>query len=237
MLPSTKYLFLIFGSLFFCIKTYGQVNIIGTIYENDSITTLPFAYVVNKNTGKGLMTDLAGQFKLTCKTTDTILFSYTGKLPLKFCASTLIEISNKHKGNVKIILQSKSIQLKELVIRSYSFSKEEKKYFERILNEPEPGISSPISALYYQFGKEGRQRQKLRAYYNAMLSDELARQRLSNELIRKITGNEKLDYETIRRYCFISDYFIITANEYDLYTAVKQCAKEKEREARGKRDW
>lgn len=232
-----KFLFLFFISFFFDKKIEAQTQLAGTICESDSITTLPFAYVVNKNSGKGLLTDLAGHFKLTCKITDTILFSYTGKLPLKFCAATLVEMCNRNRGSLKIILHSKSIQLKELVIRSYSFSKEEKKYFERILNEPEPGISSPISALYYQFGKEGRQRQKLRTYYNAMLSDELARQRLSNDVIRKITGNDKLDYETIRRYCFMSDYFIITANEYDLFTAVKQCVKEKEREAKGRRDW
>jgi hypothetical protein len=57
---------LFFFIVIFVSKAYAQqISIKGTVLENDSVSTIPFAYVVNKNTKLGITTDENGIFNLS----------------------------------------------------------------------------------------------------------------------------------------------------------------------------
>ena len=55
-----------------------EVNVKGIIFDRDSVTTMPYAYIVNKNSTVGTLSDEAGKFSIRIKLGDTLSFSYLG---------------------------------------------------------------------------------------------------------------------------------------------------------------
>lgn len=221
-----RYLNPIFFALIFSVANAQNVKISGQVFERDSITVLPFAFVVNKNTSTGRVTDQNGRFEMTCSVNDTLLFTYTGRIASKF-------IINNYKGQIldgklmlSVYLFPKDIHLKEFVVRSYDFSKEERQNYEHYINRPRPSaFNSPISALYYEFSRRERSIRKLAELYEGMLQEEIAKRRLPDSKIRELTGNQKLTFELLQQFCPMSYGFISTASEYDLYLSIRRCYK------------
>jgi hypothetical protein len=204
-----------------------QINVKGSVLETDSISTIPFAYVVNKNTKLGITTDENGNFNLKANPNDTLLISYLGKVPVKINLSKLNAINGIITLNV--FLMSKPQQLREVTIRSIEFSKEQRKQYEKFIYKPinNTPINSPISFLYDRFSKEARSREKLRAFYEQDLIEEAARKRLTDQLIVRLTGNPTMNFDKIQSICHISNAYIATALEYDLYFQIRKCYKSK----------
>ena len=48
-------------------------------------------------------------------------------------------------------------------------------------------------------------------------------QRISSEKIRAITGNDTLDTKDFLSSCFLPEQFVLSASDYDLFVAVKNC--------------
>ena len=68
-------------------------------------------------------------------------------------------------------------------------------------------------------------RYQIEADSNPKLEEEVQK-KLSPEILRKLTGDEKLDYDAFRKYCYyVSNYFIITHDGFDLYSRVMECYK------------
>lgn len=199
------------------------ITVHGIVYDSDSITTLPYSYVVNKNTRLGLVTDQNGQFNITANKNDTLLISYISKLPEKIILSNF-KVDNGYLY-LKIYLKSKPEQLKQVVIRSVEFSKEQRKNYEKYIYKPlnNTPINSPITFMYDRFSKEARSREKLRSFYEQDLLEDMARKRLTNEIIIKLTGNPAMTYDKLRQLCQLSPAYIVTALEYDLYLQIKKC--------------
>ena len=87
-------------------------------------------------------------------------------------------------------------------------------------------MSSPITALYMRYSKEGKQIQKLARIFDDILMEEEVQRRLSREILVRLTGDQDIDYYAFRKYCYyVSDYFIVTHEGYDLYTKVMDCYK------------
>ena len=220
---------LVFAILFVLVSTLTvtaqEITIKGTVFENDSVTTIPFAYVVNKNTKLGIATDQNGDFTIKAKITDTLLISFLGKLPVKISLS-----SYKNKGSLiqlKIYLISKPQELKEVTILSIDFSKEQRKQYEKFIYKPKANnpVSSPITFLYDRFSKEAQSREKLRQFYEQDLIEEAARKRLTDEIIIRLTGNPAMNFDKMQSICHLSNSYIATALEYDLYLQVRKCYK------------
>jgi hypothetical protein len=86
--------------------------------------------------------------------------------------------------------------------------------------------TSPISALYMQFSSEGRQVRKLAKIFEDLLIEEEVQKRLSPETLRRLTGDENIDYYAFRKYCYnVSNEFIITHEGVELYSKVMECYK------------
>jgi hypothetical protein len=81
-----------------------------------------------------------------------------------------------------------------------------------------------ITALYMQFSKRGKEQRKLAEIFEQILIDEQVAQKLNPEILRKLTGDDNLNFEQFRRYCFsLTDYYILSHDGYDLYYKVMEC--------------
>ena len=216
----------IFLFLFICLGLTqyagAQITLRGKLVEKDSLTEIPFAYVVNKSTGLGEVAGSDGFFSISCKTTDTLIFKSLGFISLKILAADLLNAPLYRQQN-KIILFPDIIALKPLVITEPGLSKEEKQYYERFIYQPPPDISSPISMLYYKFSREGKSREKLQILYERELYLERYMKRMIPYLRSKKVNLAGFDIGDFSRYCPLTTDFVEHANNYEFFFAVNRC--------------
>ena len=213
-----------------------NINVKGVVLDRDSITPMAFAYVVNRNSSTGTLSDEAGKFSLNVKLGDTLGFSYLGYSVTMVPTNLLKDSVRNFSLSIRVFLKPKINELKQVTIATHSFTKEEKEYYGRKADEYHRGVTSlfgmtpagaglSIDALYYAWSKKGKELQKLSALYRQLLVDEAKEQRLSPEKLRMITGDERLDVKEFLNYCYLPDQFVFYASDYDLYIAVKNYYK------------
>jgi hypothetical protein len=202
----------------------------GVVYDTDSVTPIAFVIAMNKNSQAGTMTDASGHFELTSRNRDTLIFSYLGYEVNRIYMAQFPDSVKKNSFRLKVVLRKKVQSLQQVIITSTEFSKEEKKYYTRKIDEYDrfksQGISSPITGLYYAFSKEGKSLKKLTTMYDELLYEELLEKRLSDSKLREVTKDEKIDCKAFRDYCRISGDFLTLASEYDLFEAVMKKYKD-----------
>ena len=199
-----------------------SIMIKGYITEKDSSTSIPFAYVVNKKSGVGTVTSDKGYFELKASTTDTILISCIGYIARKISTKDIIALPS-YKIHQGIILFAKTYNLNTVMISPKELSQNQKNFYERFINVPAPPLTSPISALYYEYSKEGRERQKLIEIYKRELFFEKAERRLAYFFSAKKIDLSKFDERAFIMFCKITEDMVNYANDYDLYYKVSRC--------------
>lgn len=215
--------FIVFLLLAFSIESLAQSVVIkGYITEKDSSTTIPFAYVVNKKSGVGTVTSDKGYFELRTNATDTILISCIGYIARKIAASEILELPS-YKIHQGIILFAKTYNLNTVMISPKELSQNQKNFYERFINVPAPPLTSPISALYYEYSKEGRERQKLIEIYKKELFFERAERRLTYFFNVKKVDLSKFDERAFIMFCKLTEDVVNYANDYDFYYKVSRC--------------
>lgn len=192
--------------------------------EPDSVTPMPFVYVINSNTGQGQMSDANGKFSVNADEKDSIIFSFVGYLRLKIAASKL----NKGFKEVKVVMTETAYKLNQVVVSDFKLKPYEKDYMKRVIQGSKTtvinGMNSPISALYMQFSQKGKEQRKLAKIFEDIFIKEEVAKKFNAETLRKLTGDETIDFERFRKYCFyLSDQFILTHEGYDLYYRVMDC--------------
>lgn len=213
--------------LFFVGSANAQQYLKGVIVENDSITPMPFVYLINRSTGAGTMSDNNGKFSMVLKSNDTILCTYVGYLKVRIAVNDMQKLPN---GDYKVVMIPLPINLKPVVVTTFKYKPYEREYMKDIIDKskirPINAISSPITALYMKFSREGKQINKLAKIFEDILIEEQVQQRLSPEILRKLTGDETIDYEAFRKYCYTcSNYYIINAPIIEVYNKVMDCYK------------
>jgi len=207
-----------------------EVNVKGIVFDRDSVTSMSYAYVVNKNSTTGTLTDEKGRFSIRIKLGDTLSFSYLGYSVTKLCTNTLKDSVKNSFLNLKIFLKPKVNELKQVTIATHSFTKEEKEYYGRKVDEYKRGIemplADPITAMYYAWSKKGKELQKLSVLYEQLLIDEVKEHRLSDQKIRELTKNDTMNVKAFLNSCFLPDQFILNASDYELYSVVNKYYKE-----------
>lgn len=215
----------ILGFLGIFSNSYSQQLIKGFIVEDDSNTVMPFVYVINKTTGNGTMSDNSGSFYLKTNANDTLLVSFVGYLKLKVPVSKLKTNAN---GDVKIVMRKIMYNLGMVTVTGFKIKPYEREKMTRVIKDSKisaiNAIESPITALYMQFSKRGKEQRKLAQIFEQVLIDEQVSYKLNPEILRKLTGDDKIDFEKFRRYCFsLTDYYILNHDGYDLYYKVMEC--------------
>jgi hypothetical protein len=215
--------FIVFLFLAFSLECIAQNTVIkGYITEKDSSTTIPFAYVVNKKSGVGTVTSDKGYFEIRANATDTILISCIGYIARKIAAKEILELPS-YKIHQGVILFAKTYNLNTVMISPKELTQNQKNFYERFINVPAPPLTSPISALYYEYSKEGRERQKLIEIYKKELFFERAERRLAYFFNVKKVDLSKFDERAFIMFCKLTEDVVNYANDYDFYYKVSRC--------------
>jgi hypothetical protein len=228
-----NYRYVIFLLLVSCGLNAQQV-IKGTVVEKDSSTIMPFVYIINKSNGNGTMSDNDGKFTISTSQNDTLVCSYVGY------ARTYIPVKNlvkNNKGEVKLVLVNMMVNLNPVTVTSFRIKPYERDYMKDVIDKSRirklDYATSPISALYMKYSKEGRQLRKLAAIFENIFIEEQVQQKLNPEILTKLTGDDKIDYEAFRKYCYyVSNQYIIDHEGAELYSKVMECYKRYKAERR-----
>lgn len=233
-----KYNFFSFlALLLFFNNSYAQeVTVKGEIVGADSSTAIPFVYVINTNTGHGEMSDGNGKFFINADICDSIIFSFIGYKRLK------IPVKKLYHGEgsfCKIIMNETTYNLNQVVVSDFKLKPYENEYMKRVISGSKittiNAIQSPITALYMQFSKKGKEQQKLAKIFEDIFIQEEVGKKFNGETLRKLTGDENIDFEKFRKYCYyLSNDFIINNEGYDLYYRVMDCYYRWKEEGKGK---
>lgn len=202
-----------------------QITLKGTIYSSDSISVMPFAYVINTRTGQGQLSDVNGQFSITANLTDSVLFSFIGYQRLKMPVKTLYIEINKL---CKVIMKETTYKINQVVVSEFKLKPYERDYMKRVISNSKlktiNAVESPISSLYMEFSKKGKEQKKLAKIFEEIFIQEEVGKKFNGETLRKLTGDETIDFEKFRKYCYyLSNDFIINTEGYDLYYRVMDC--------------
>ncbi len=203
----------------------GQQLIKGFIVEDDSLSAMPFVYIINKTTGNGTMSDNSGAFYLKTNPIDTLIVSFVGYVKLKIPVSRLKPNEN---GDVKVVMRKIIYNLNAVTVTAFKIKPYERDKMQKTIREsrirPINAMESPITAMYMQFSKEGREKRKLAAIFEQIFIDEQVQQKLNPEILRNLTGDDNIDFPKFRKYCFyLTDDYILTHEGYDLYYKVMEC--------------
>lgn len=212
-----------FGCTSVCLQA--QQILRGTVVERDSNTVMPFVYIINKSNGNGTMSDNDGRFFLATSENDTLVCSYVGfakvNIPVK-------QLKRNAKGEVKIAMLEMPTNLDVVNVTVFKYKPYEREYMKEIIDRSQVKtlsyFQSPISALYMQYSKEGRQIRKLAEIFEKIMIEEQVQKKLSREILTRLTGNDSIDYEAFRKYCYyVGDYYIVSHDGVELYSRVMDC--------------
>jgi len=221
--------------LVFGFKVSAQQQLVrGIIVDKDSVTPMPFVYVINKSNGNGTMSDNEGKFSLYSNADDTLICSYVGYLKAYFPVKKL---KPDEKGLVKLVMTQMLINLNPVTVVSFRYKPYERDYMKKVIDDSKiktlDYFNNPISALYMQYSKEGRQLRKLAKIFEDLMIEEQVQKKLSPEILAKLTGDDKIDYEAFRKFCYMaSNDYILTHDGADLYSRVMECYKRWKSEGR-----
>jgi hypothetical protein len=197
-----------------------SLKVNGKVIEKDSLSVIPFAFVVNKSTGQGTVADADGKFSIVAQLQDTILFQSLGYVTRKTRLSDLL--INQKAENCLVILYPATYQLKPFVVTTPGLTPNEKKFYRSFIDVPKPDISSPISLIYYNFSREGRSRQKLALLYEWEIYLENFTRRAIPFLRTKKVNMADFDIEHFARFCNFTNDFVLKANNYEFFFAISR---------------
>lgn len=197
----------------------------GIVTEPDSITPMPFVYVINAQTGQGQMSDGNGRFAVFAGEKDSIIFSFVGYIRLKIAASKLYKGVYKE---IRVVMEETAYKLNQVIVSDFKLKPYEKDYMKRVIAGSKTSVvnamESPISALYMQFSQKGKEQRKLAKIFEDIFIQEAVAKKFNAETLRKLTGDESIDFERFRKYCYyLSNDFIINHDGYELYYRVMDC--------------
>ena len=205
-------------------------SVSGSLLEVDSQNVIPFAYVINLNSQNGVVTAGNGSFVISASEKDSLQFSCIGYEKLIVKVISIPNLNDSTKTYKKFYLKRKVYDLGMVYVTKIKIKPNEREYMNRIINRPKVQninvAESPITALWQNFSKKGKELQKLEAIFIELLNNEQIEKKLNTEILRKLLDDENITLEKFRIICpEISDYFILHHDGYELYSVVSQTYK------------
>lgn len=227
------FLFLLFGVL-------NQINaqqltLYGRTISAQQAEIVQLASITNINSGKKYISNRQGYFKLFYTTNDTILITAVGYDSVYIQTSTLDP--NMYNDTMLVILKSKVVRLKELRVVSSNpvrdsiaraaaeFLKNDPlmNNYDRVLNRQKGGLMSPLTAMYQQFSKEGRDAARFEEFMAYMEKQKQADRKYNRNLVKRVTDLPDVQLDEFMLYCRLDKDFVINASEYELVSAIRKC--------------
>jgi hypothetical protein len=227
------FLFLLFGVL-------NQINaqqltLYGRTISAQQAEIVQLASITNINSGKKYISNRQGYFKLFYTTNDTILITAVGYDSVYIQTSTLDP--NMYNDTMLVILKSKVVRLKELRVVSSNpvrdsiaraaaeFLKNDPlmNNYDRVLNRQKGGLMSPLTAMYQQFSKEGRDAARFEEFMAYMEKQKQADRKYNRNVVKRVTDLPDMQLDEFMLFCRLDKDFVINASEYDLVSAIRKC--------------
>jgi hypothetical protein len=224
-----KFLFIV--ALLIACKGFSQkverkFVISGTVVEQDSTTVMPYVYLLNSKTGNGTITDYNGKFSIIAGNSDTLTFQYVGYARRKYPVSLIKNVNDSIKKPVKIVMHTMLVNIQSVTVIANKIKPNEIDYMKRYIKQHAAprgldAFNSPITALYDQFSRKGREQRKLQQIFQDILIQEEVNKKLNPEILRQLTEDETINFEDFRRYAWrVDNQFILTHDGYDLYAPI-----------------
>lgn len=227
--------FLLIGVVISTAVNAQQLVLIGRTLTAEQAEVVPLASILNINTGKKYISNRQGYFKLNYSPNDTILITAIGFESIKLITSSLY--SNYTNDTVLVILKSTIIRLKEVRIVSSNpkrdsiaraaaeFLKNDPlmNNYDRVLNREKGGLMNPLTAMYQQFSKEGKDAVRFEEFMAYMEKQKQADRRYNRNLVKRVTNLPDMQLDEFMGFCKLDKDFVIYASDYDLISTIKEC--------------
>lgn len=224
-----KFLFIavvLFASKCFSQKVERKFVISGTVLDQDSTTVMPYVYLINSKTGNGTITDYNGKFSIIAQNSDTLTFQYVGYARRKYPVSLIKNVNDSIKKPVKIVMHSMMVSMQSVTVVANKIKPNEIDYMKRYIKQHAAprgldAFNSPITALYDQFSRKGKEQRKLQQIFQDILIQEEVAKKFNPEILRQLTEDETINFEDFRRFAWrVDNQFILTHEGYDLYAPI-----------------
>ncbi len=225
----------------------GAILVQGFTLQRDSMTKAPYVTIINKRSRFGTISADNGYFSIYAQRGDTLEFSAinlqtaTYVVPAYYAADRLA---------VRAVMNSKTYELNEVVVRPYSEKQFKKDFLALQLADDTPDlqlpaiprlatpsavaqngngigvtIGGPITALYNAFSREAKSRRKLATMMAEDKRKKMYAAKVNPEFVGRVTGLAGNDLEEFMTYCKLSEEFVLEANEYDVAMALQDCLR------------
>lgn len=114
-----KFLLLIWGIVLMTTSTFAQKQMVtGTVTADEDGVAMPGVTVLVKGTSAGTNTNSEGKFKISCMTSDVLVFTFVGMAPMEIPVGTQTTFNIKMKSDV--------MQLNEVVVTALGIERDKK---------------------------------------------------------------------------------------------------------------
>lgn len=207
----------------------------GRTITSSTAEIVQLASIQNLTNGKRAISNRQGYFKIQASLTDTILFTSVGYDSLKFQLSFVCDAISD--DTIVIFMKSKVVKLKEVRIvtsnpKRDSLARAAAEFLkndplmnnnDRILKRDKGGLMNPITAMYEQFSKAGRDMAKFEEFVAYMEVQKMVDKRYNRNVVLRVTTISELRVDEFMRFCKLDKQFILESDDYHLIKAIKDC--------------
>lgn len=216
---------LLFAALAHGLSAQRIFQVKGAVFEGDSSKAIPFAYVINLSTQHGVVADLHGRFTIAAGANDSLQLACIGFQKIIVRVNSLPNENDSVKAFKKYYLKRTVYELSTVYVNTFKIKPNEREYMKRVIERPKVRginvVESPITALWQNFSRKGREMQKLEKIFEDLLRKEEIEKKLNTDLLRKLLDDESITLEQYRIICpEITDDFILSTSGYELYSQV-----------------
>jgi len=227
---------------FFNLKSQDIHKLFGEIKNYRDTTVIEDVHVINLSKKLGTTSNSNGLFKISASIHDSILFSVLGyEFEMIVVDSSHLELEHLNS----ILLNPKTYSIPDIYVWPYLTYAEFRRAFINFDREtpevdlrlpkgenemaaaaanPHISLGSPITALYMQFSKEGKE---LRKYAETLERDNYEKflaTKYNDTMVKRVTGIKTIEeVREFMKYCNFTDDFIARSSEYDIYAAILNC--------------
>lgn len=204
-----------------------QDEVKGVILDSNTKQRVAGVYLYNTTEEEGVFNNLKGEFTITAKAGDVLIFAREGYFP-----DTVVVAS---QATLLVNLQRSSIWLKEVHVmgkKSPQQVLEEKKEefgdaYKKgkpgpLLSTGEQGVGLSIDALYALISREGKNARYLQEIIERDYRDAIIDYRFTSYLVKSLTGLEGKELDDFMLKYRPSYYFVLNSNDYNLGIYIKE---------------
>lgn len=214
-----------------------QLTLVGRTMTTTEGEVVQLASVININSGVRKISNRSGYFTIQVKQTDTLIVTAIGYDSLRL--TSLHFDTSKNIDSILVWMKPKAARLKEVKIvasnpKRDSLARAAAEFlktdplmnnYDRILNREKGGLMSPLTAIYQQFSKEGRDMAHFEDFVAYMEKQKLVDKRYNRNVIKRVTKLHELQLDEFMVFCKLNKDFVIESSDYDLIKAIQDCER------------